>query len=324
GETAVFGGFPAFDPFYYMLSPYNKNIVDSPARLLKGRGWTTAFFYGVNPGSFNMDQTAFALGYDKIYTRKSYGNDSDFDGKWGIFDIPMAEFTVRTLSTLPQPFMAAWFTISAHGPFTLPKEFDTSSFRHKEPSPERGLEYTDLALRRFFTMAAATPWFSNTTFIITGDHGNRDFKGTDYDTDFVRNRIPFIIYTPDGTLSPQTIGDRVLSQFDIAPTTLGLVGYDRPYVSLGRNALDENEPFFGIYRGDGGRYLIADTTMAVYTDASCTRVEQIFDLRYDPCLRNPLGSVDSPYADTLLMHAKAFIQDYTSRLNDDRMTIGHP
>lgn len=115
GATAVLAGFPAFDPFYFMLSPYNKNRLDTPATLLGLRGWTAAFFYGCNHGSFNIDQTAYAAGYRRTFGREDYPGD-DYDGMWGIFDRPMAAFVVDELSRLPQPFIASWFTISAHGP----------------------------------------------------------------------------------------------------------------------------------------------------------------------------------------------------------------
>ena len=133
GATAILADIPAFDPFYFMLSPYNKNILDTPARLLGERGYDTAFYYGCKHGSFNIDQTAFAAGYTKITDRDKYGNDDDYDGMWGIFDYPMAGYVARDLSSLSQPFIAAWFTISAHGPFTLPEGFDTSHFVHPEP-----------------------------------------------------------------------------------------------------------------------------------------------------------------------------------------------
>lgn len=320
GATAIFGGFPAFDQFYYMLSPYNKNTVDRPASLMRDKGWETVFYYGVNPGSFNIDQTAYAFGYSRLCNRHTYGNDDDYDGKWGIFDEPMAEFVVNDLSHTKEPFMAAWFTISAHGPFTLPDGYDTSGFRHPETCPERGLEYTDVALRRFFQLAAQQPWYENTTFIITGDHGNRDFSATRYGRDYIRNRVPFIVYTPDGSIAPQVFDDRTASQIDIAATTLKLAGYDEAFVSLGSDMFGEPEKLFGIYRGDGGRYLFNDSRRAIYTDSRAERIEEVFDPVSDPFFDNPLGAPDS-LAQALLTRGQAFLQDYTTRLNNDRLSL---
>lgn len=319
GATSIFGGFPAFDPFYYMLSPYNKNTVDSPASLMRDKGWTTVFYYGVNPGSFNIDQTAYAMGYSRLCDRHTYGNDDDYDGKWGIFDVPMAEFVINDLATVPQPFMAAWFTISAHGPFTLPDGYDTSRFRHPETCPERGLEYTDIALRHFFELAAKQSWYNNTTFIITGDHGNRDFSATRYGRDYIRNRVPLIVFTPDGSIAPDVFDGRMVSQFDIATTTLTLAGYDEPFVSVGQNAFGDADKLFGIYRGDGGRYLFADAHRAIYTDSKAENIEEIYNPSADPFFEHPLAGPDS-MCTALLRRGQAFLQDYTCRLNGDKLS----
>lgn len=320
GFTGVTGGFPAFDSFYYMLSPYNNNIVDAPARLLAEEGWETAFYYGVNPGSFTIDQTARAMGYKYVRDRHSYGNDEDFDGEWGIFDLPMAEYVVADLSKFSQPFMATWFTISAHGPFALPEGYDTSSFRHPEASPERGLEYTDVALRRFFELARREEWYYNTTFIITADHGNRDFSSTPYGRDYIRNRLPLIIFTPDGSIPAKIYTDRTVSQIDIAPTVLALTGYEKPFVSIGSNALGDPSGLFGIYRGDGGGYLFVDSCRAVYTDPSATKIESVYDPVADMFFEHPLEYPDS-LSKALLLKGQALLQDYTERLNQNRMSF---
>lgn len=83
GTTAILGGFPAFEPIHFMLSPYNQNTIDTPARLLGAEGWKTSFFYGCAHGSFNIDQTAYATGYNTIVDLNTYGINKDYDGTWG-------------------------------------------------------------------------------------------------------------------------------------------------------------------------------------------------------------------------------------------------
>ena len=320
GFTAVSCGFPAFDPFYFMLSPYNKNTLDSPAHLLSKKGWDTTFYYGCKHGSFNIDQTAFASGYSRIVDRETYGDDNDYDGMWGIFDYPMAEYIASDLGTRPEPFLANWFTVSAHGPFSIPDGWDTSGYKHADASPERGLEYTDQALRRFFELASDQPWYRNTTFIITGDHGNRDFKGTDYDTPYIQSHIPFIVFAPDGSVASGFYEDRVFSQHDIAATTLALAGYDEPYVQLGVDAFDASAESFGIQR-ISGRYMVVGPRYAIFTSPDVMTVEEVYDIIEDPAMKLPLSDYDSAEAQSLLRQAQAFLQDYTGRLLHDR--LGH-
>lgn len=319
GITAISCGFPDFDPFFYMLSPYSSNVLDSPARLLAEKGWDTAFYYGCRPGSFNIDQTAFASGYNRIVDRRTYGNDADYDGAWGIFDYPMAEFAVADISNLKQPFAAAWFTISAHEPFILPAGWPTDKFRHPERCPERGLEYTDQALRHFFELASQQPWFENTTFIITADHGNREFKGTVYDTPYIHNHIPFIVYTPDGSIEPGLDTDRVFSQHDIAATTLGLVGYNSKYVQLGVDAFSTSTTCYGIHR-TAGRYLVVGPRYAIYTTPEVDAIEEVFDIVSDPAMTKAADTYDSTETAAMLRWTQAFLQDYTHRLIDNRLS----
>ena len=132
--------------------------------------------------------------------------------------------------------------------------------------------------------------------------------------------MPLIVYTPDGSIAPAVYADRVVSQFDIAPTTLSLVGYDEPYVSVGQDALGNPDNLFGIYRGDGGRYLIADSRRAIYTDSRAEKIEEIYDLVSDPFFEHPLSERDS-LADALLRRGQAFLQDYTVRLNADSLSV---
>lgn len=320
GFTAISCGFPDFDPFFYMLSPYNSNKLDSPARLLADKGWATAFYYGCRPGSFNIDQTAFTSGYNHIVDRSTYGNDADFDGAWGIFDYPMAEYAVADMSTLSQPFAAAWFTISAHEPFSIPDGWPTDSFKHPERSPQRGLEYTDRALRHFFELASQQTWYENTTFIITADHGNREFKGTVYDTPYIHNHIPFIVYTPDGSIEPGIDGQRVFSQHDIAATTLGLAGYDSSFVQLGVDAFNLAQETYGIHR-TADRYLVVGPRYAIYTTPAVDAIEEVFDISADPAMAAPITACDEAETAAMLRWTQAFLQDYTHRLLDNRLSL---
>ncbi len=320
GATAVLGGFPAFDPFYYMLSTHNNNILDTPAFLLRRYGWYSAFFYGSNHGSFNVDQMAAAAGYEHVYSREEYGYAKDFDGRWGIFDEPMARYVINTINDMPQPFIASWFTISAHGPFTIPDDYDTSVFRHPEVSPERGLEYTDRALALFFAEASRQPWYDNTIFIITGDHGNRDFKGTIYDTPWIFHHIPLIIFTPDGSIAPRRISDRVMSQFDISATLLSLLEYPDDYVSVGTDLFDDSRPHYGIFRF-ADRYYVFSPEYGAVISHDGNRIEEFYAVDEDQTMSSPLSEPYPAQADTMLVWTRAFLQDYTHRLLDNRLYL---
>lgn len=239
----------------------------------------------------------------------------------GVFDYPMAERVVSDLNKTQQPFLATWFTITSHGPFVLPEGWDTSRYYNKKLGAEQVLEYTDEAIKHFFDLASLQPWYANTTFIITGDHGNREFIGQDVDGDYVRNRIPMIIYTPDGSVPVRRIKDRVVSQHDIPVTLLTLAGYDKPYVSLGSDMLGESYDGYGIFRTDGGRYFINAPEVAIYLSPDMHAVEEVYDTSKDPLLKHPLPDYAPERVARMQRWAQAFMQDYTTRLNRNRMSI---
>ncbi len=317
GACAILCGFPSFEPLAFMLSPYAAKPFSSVASVLKNEGYTSAFYYGCNHGSFNIDQLAHAAGYDKVVDRAGYkGKDEDYDNSWGIFDGSMGRFTANDLSTLTQPWIASWFTISAHGPFKIPPTENVDGYKFKNPSPERGLEYTDKSLREFFETARNQPWFKNTLFVITGDHGNRDMAGTKFDSPYIKYHVPLIMYDGDGCSEPEFIKDRAGSQFDIGPTVLGMLGYDKEYFALGTDLLNSDTETYGLSFIDN-RFMISSPERVVFTDSKCSRIEEEYDVTVDPTLKKPLKADDE--GEKMLVWAQAFLQDYTHRLTEGRL-----
>ena len=318
GIAAIYGGFPTFGDMLYMSSPYNANTIDSYARLLRDEGFSTRFYFGCNHGSYSIDSFLSAMGYDLIADRQVYADDSEYDGLWGIYDDAMGAYAAKDLTTLREPFVAGWFTLHLHEPFSVPARISLDSFKHREPSPLRSAEYTDMALRRFFETARLQPWYSNTIFIITGDHGSRDFKDTPYDGAFIQPHVMFMIYTPDGSIPAGEISGRMMNQFDIGPTILGLLRYGKPYVATGTDVINSSDPnyaigfFNGQYQITGTRYLITMTP-------DLGRIERVFDVTADPLLNQPLTTYDTSETDRMMKWARAFMQDYTMRLNQNRL-----
>lgn len=322
GANSLLASFPAFEPFSLMLSPYNAMPFDSPANLLKRKGYKTAFYYGCNHGSFNVDQLGHASGFDRVLDRESYdGPKEDYDGTWGIFDGPMGQYVVRDLSSTPQPWIASWFTISSHSPHTIPAGENTDGYRYKDPSAHRGLEYTDRALSAFFEAASKQSWFKNTIFIITGDHGNRDLAaGSHYDTSYIRFHLPLIIYTPDGSLAPKRITGRTATQFDLAPTIMTLLNYPESYVAVGTDILDYSRENYGISFIDN-RYMLSSPERVVFADSGLKRIEEVYDAVNDPELKSPMQKALWGAEPALMLRwARAFMQDYTHRINAGKLT----
>jgi phosphoglycerol transferase MdoB-like AlkP superfamily enzyme len=107
-------------------------------------------------------------------------------------------------------------TTSNHRPYTYPDgRIDIPSGSGREGA----VKYTDYAIGAFLREARDRPWFRDTIFVITADHG-ASARGTE-DIPVERYRIPLWIHAP-GLVAPGRV-DRLMSQIDIAPTLLGLL-----------------------------------------------------------------------------------------------------
>ncbi|MCM1517385.1 MAG: sulfatase-like hydrolase/transferase [Pseudoflavonifractor sp.] len=320
GIMSIFGGFPNYEPLQYMLSPYNANTFDSPARLLRDEGYTTRFYFGGNRGSFNIDQILGATGFSTIIDRRRYDNEDDYDGTWGIWDHAMGAYAARDMSTLPEPFMAGWFTLDAHAPFNVPDDWNTDGYLSPAGGQLRAIEYTDRAIRNFFETARTQPWYDNTVFIITSDHGCRDLRGTKYDTPYILYHIPYIVYAPDGSIEPRRIDDRVMSQLDIAPSILGLLGYDKPFMSPGTDILDDSVPHYAAsfiiseFQVTGMKY-------AVRMGRDLRQVTAVYDITTDQQMTTPLTDYDRDEVDRMVTWLRALVQEWNSRIVHNRMSV---
>jgi phosphoglycerol transferase MdoB-like AlkP superfamily enzyme len=108
-------------------------------------------------------------------------------------------------------------TVSNHRPYTYPPDrIDIPSGTGREGA----VKYSDYALGRFLENAKRRPWFDNTIFVVTADHG-ANARGT-MEIPIDKYRIPLFVYAP-GRIAPQKV-DRLMSQIDIAPTLLGFTG----------------------------------------------------------------------------------------------------
>lgn len=320
GLTAIYGGFPTFGDMLYMSSPYNANRIDSYARLLREEGYDTRFYFGGNHGSYSIDALAKAMGYNAVIDRETYNNEADFSGHWGIFDHAMGAYAARDMSTLSQPFTTGWFTLDLHEPFNVPSDWNAKGYKNAEKGVYRSAEYTDRAIRHFFEVARNESWYNNTIFIITGDHGTRDMKGTVYDGSYIQPHVMCLIYTPDGSIKPGEITDRVMSQFDIGPTILGLLNYTKDYVAVGSDMTDASVPHYAIGFFNG-QYQITSSRYHILLSSDLQAIDQAFDITSDPLLKEPLQKPLPAETDNMLQWGKAFLQDYTNRLNDDSLHI---
>ncbi|RYY30963.1 MAG: LTA synthase family protein, partial [Sphingobacteriaceae bacterium] len=236
GMSSILAGIPSFRDAF-TSSPYPKQKIESLVSTLKSKGYDTSFFHGAPNGSMGFLGFGNILGFDHYYGKTEYNNDADFDGSWGIWDEPFMQYMKNVIDKKQQPFFSTIFTVSSHEPYVVPDKY-AGNFPKGTVPMHQAVGYTDYAFKKFFESASKQPWFNNTIFIITADHGNQ-IAYDEYRKVLNRNAVPILIYKPDGSM--KGINSELSQQIDIYPTVLDLIGYNKPFRSWGRSLVGDKD-----------------------------------------------------------------------------------
>ncbi|MGZ3770478.1 MAG: LTA synthase family protein [Bdellovibrio sp.] len=239
GVGAIMAGIPALMNEPFISSHFTANYFLGLGTLLNQKNYATSFFHGGHNGTMYFDSFMQSAGVEKYFGSKEYGNSSDDDGVWGIWDEPFLQWALTNLDSANQPFMTSVFTLSSHQPFKVPEKY-------KALFPEGPIEilktvsYTDYALKKFFDEAAKKPWFNNTLFVVTADHASLHYR-SEYQNDLGSYRIPLFLYHPSFKF-PKVDTDKIVQQIDILPTIMDYLGIpekDKNY--LGSSLFSEGD-----------------------------------------------------------------------------------
>lgn len=237
---AILGSIPSFKtPF--VLMPQSLGESRQLPRILRDRGYTTAFFCGSESGSMGFGAYARSAGIEHLYAREEYEarhGKADFDGYWGIWDDKFLGFLGEELSTLKEPFLATLFTLSSHHPFVVPDRLK-DSLPVGYTAIHRCAAYEDLAFRLFFERFGQEEWFRNTLFVFVADHVSSERYSPESLSWPGDHHIIGFCYAPESGMRGECL--EPAQQIDWMPTILGLVGNTEPYFAFGRDLFAEPE-----------------------------------------------------------------------------------
>ncbi len=299
----------------YVVSEYSSNRINGMGSMLKDYGYYTSFFHGAPNGSMGFDAIARLSGFDHYYGRTEYGNDSDFDGIWGIWDEPFFQFFAEKLNTFPEPFASALFSVSSHHPFKVPFKYEGVFDKGTLPI-HQCVGYTDMALKRFFEAARKAQWYDRTVFVITADHSVPSHYEA-YKTNINGFAVPIVFHAPG--LHLKGLDHSLAQQIDILPTVIEMLNYPLPYVAFGNNLLDvggADDRFVLNYVSETFQFLMNE--WAIYYDGK--KVVALYNRLEDPMLTTNLIK-DMPIPEKEFQFFRAIIQQYNNRMIEDRLTI---
>ncbi|KCB49414.1 arylsulfatase [Bordetella hinzii 4161] len=226
------------------------------ASLLRAHGYQSRFVYGGESHFDNMRGFFLGNGFDQIVDRKDFVNPA-FVGSWGASDEDMFAQVDRLLrQDGDKPVFTLAFSVSNHSPWEYPA--GRIQPQGEPASVENTVRYADWAIGQFFEKARKAPYWDNTVFLVIADHDSRVFGANLVP---VRHfQIPALIL--GGSILPRQ-DERLVSQIDMAPTLLSLMGVDNVNPMLGSD-LTQRDPNRAIMQyGDNYGYLRGDSLVVI-------------------------------------------------------------
>ncbi len=262
--AACFPNLPGHE--YLMQEPLGQHLFSSLAAILKPRGFQDTYVYN---GAFSWDnQEGFFRnqGMTHFIGRDDHKSPVFIDPTWGVSDQDMFDSALVQLNQMDKkvPFFAILQTLSNHTPFALPNPLPIEKVTGFGELNEHltAQKYSDWALGQFMKKAAKESWYSDTIFVILGDHGfgiQRQLT----EIDLLRFHVPLLIIAPNIQAQFGTHNHHIASQVDVIPSAVSLLGMSFKHQCWGRDifSLDENDKGFVIIKPSG-----SDQTIALIKD----------------------------------------------------------
>lgn len=218
GLVALLSGYPNQPTTSIIKSPRKTEQLPHLAQVLRGQGYSTAYYHGGELAFANMKSYLVTAGYERFTERADFAR-RDQNSKWGAHDHVLLARMLRELPRQRTPFFVTAFTLSSHEPFDVPMptrfpgESEAARFRNS-------MYYTDHVLGQFLRQARRQAWWANTLVVLVADHGHHQPGNTPNHAP-AKFRIPLLL--TGGALAPAARGRSIAtygSQTDVAATLL--------------------------------------------------------------------------------------------------------
>lgn len=263
GVYASLTSFPNLPGYEYLMKMMEANQEFSGLpTVLDRHDYQTLFLYN---GLFSWDNKEGFFrqhGISRFIGTEDYQNPTFVDPVWGVSDRDVYQRANAEFRDMAEqgPFLGVILTLSNHAPFNLPEPLPFTLIETGSDMDGRynGMRYADWALGEFFRQASKEPYFNNTLFVITGDHG---FASPPMITPMQLSRfhVPLLFYAPGLLGNKGQRRQTVASQVDIVPSIFGLLGLKDPHQCWGRNlfALGAEDMGFAVVKPSGGEDRVA-------------------------------------------------------------------
>lgn len=229
GIEAVVSGYVPTPARSVVKLPKSQQNFFTIAGLLKERGYDTSFIYGGESHFDNMSSFFLGNGFNRVIDERDYASPV-FTSSWGVSDEDLfnkAHQTFEQLDKQDKPFFSLIFSSSNHDPFAYPAG-RIELYEQPANTVHNAIKYADYAIGKFIGMARNSSYWKDTLFLIVADHDDR-VGGP--------GLVPIDNFRIAGMILGEGIeplrDKRIVSQIDLAPTMLSLMGVEAEHPMIG-------------------------------------------------------------------------------------------
>ena len=255
GTLCTYSGYPSFPTISVMKLPAKSRSLPCIARSLHDeKGYSTHYLYGGDINFTNMRSYLIGGGFEQLTWKADYSATDQNTSKWGVRD----DITFGTLfdlaTSMPQPYLIGYSTLSSHEPWDVPiHKFDDEILN--------AFYYLDQCIGDFISKLRNSKNWENTLVIMLPDHG---INYKDYDELHPqRNHIP-MIWVGGAVKAPRRI-ETTCNQTDLPATLLGQLGIDHTDYEYSRDVLSRSYTHpLAIHTYNNGFSLVDSTGFTVF------------------------------------------------------------
>jgi phosphoglycerol transferase MdoB-like AlkP superfamily enzyme len=132
--------------------------------LQQERGYETHYIYGGDINFTNMRSYLVAGGFQHLTWKKDYTVEEQNTAKWGVRDDITFETLRQLTTTMRQPFLIGYSTLSSHVPWDVP-------IQHFDDEVLNAFYYLDQCVGNFIEGLRKTDLWDHTLVVMLPDHG---------------------------------------------------------------------------------------------------------------------------------------------------------
>ena len=290
GTLCTWSGYPSFPTMSVMKIPSKSRTMPNIARTLQEeRGYHTHYLYGGDINFTNMRSYLVSGGFSNLTWKEDYTSDEQKSAKWGVRDDITFETLYQLTTSMPQPYLIGYSTLSSHSPWDVP-------IHHFDDEVLNAFYYLDQCVGNFIERLRKSPAWDNILVIMLPDHGI--FYQDIDESNPLLNHIP-MIWVGGAVKEPRRV-EQICNQTDLPATLLGQLGLNHDAYTFSRDVLSKTytRPV-AIHTYDDGFTMIDSTSFVNY------------DFISDRVVRS-----EGNGCERLIRQAQAILQAATKDLNE--------